>query len=251
MAVLLCAKSVRKKNMKVIVSRTNKKIVSMKLDECGNLLVTANNRLSLSEIKDIVGEKSEWIAARKKCAVPTCQTTSDANVGVDVNSQNDIADIFCGRKTLICGEVFSVKDSSGSKSSIEGDSVLIPEKYFSSKESRLKALRTCIKKYSTQSVSEAISRFGSYVSLCPSAIEFRSIPKGWLKCTSPFEKIITFDFRICQLPEHLQHYLIVHAFSHFTCAGHDGNFWNTVSNYMPNYKSCVEELQSYNFLKEI
>ncbi len=225
----------------------------MKLDERGNLRVIANNRLSLNEIKKMVQDKRSWITEQlaQKYFAADVETTTDANVGIVGSATNDVADIFCGKKTLLGGEIFCVKPSAVNKCRVEGDSVFVPEKLFATKESRLKAVKSCLKKYSVQSVSEAISRFGSCVSLCPTKIEFRSISKGWLKCSNPTERIVTLDFRVSQLPEHLQHYLIVHAFSHFTNAGHDGNFWNTVCNYMPNYKSCVEELLEYNFLKEI
>lgn len=239
--------------MRVIVSRTGKRILSMKLDEDGNLHVVANSRLRLNEIKKMVEDKRDWIAAQlaKKNFATEEETTTDANVGVTGSATNDVADIFCGRKTLLCGEVFCVKPSAENKCHVEGDSVFVPEKMFTTKENRIKAVKSCVKKYSVQSVSEAISRFGSCVSLCPTKIEFRNISRGWLKCSNPAERIVTLDYRISQLPEHLQHYLIVHAFSHFTNVGHDGNFWNTVCNYMPNYKNCVEELLEYNFLKEI
>lgn len=237
--------------MKVIVSKTRKKILSIKV--CGDeLFVVANNKLSAEEIKKIVESKRDWIFEQLKLQNRAVEreTTSDANVGVQ-ESNSDVADMFCGRKILLEGDVFSVRPSQESKCFLDGANVFVPEKHFANKIDRLKCLKSFLKKISAQNVAEDVSRFGCCASLCPTKIEFRQLSKGWVKCCSPADRVVTLDFRLCQLPEKLQHYVIVHAFSHFTNAGHDEQFWNTVSNYLPNYKSCVEELRRYDFLKEI
>ncbi len=159
--------------------------------------------------------------------------------------------MFAGRKCLFYGEVLTVRPTVESRCYMEGNSIFVPEKYFATKDMRLKALKSYLKKLTLQSVSEAISRFGCNASLCPKRIEYRAVQSGWVKCTQPSEKIICLDFRVCQLPEKLQYYVIVHAFAHFRNAGHESDFWNTVSNYLPRYKSLSEELRSYDFLREI
>lgn len=242
--------------MKVFVNRTSRREVAISLDPDGNLQVSADKKLSLDEIKQIVSEKTDWINDRlAKLRQSKMEfgesTTVRANIDVEASIKRSVADVFCGRKTVLDGYIYFVRSTNASKSYVENDSVYIPEKYCADKESRLKAIRSFIKKQTDMQVSEAISRFGSHVSLCPSKIEYRNLANAWLKCTSPREKIITLDYRICQLPQELQHYLIVHAFSHFTNAGHDEDFWNTVSNYLPTFGKCLQELQNFDFLKEI
>ncbi len=239
--------------MKVIVTRTGKRVLNLKVVD-NTLLVTANNKLSVEEIKSIIESKRDWIASKVNNTpttnTPSSETTVDANVGVN-ESCNDIAGMFCGRKIMLCGEIFSVSSVSESKCFLDGSCVYIPEKYYATKTERIKCLRSFIKKLSMQNTAEEIARFGSCVSLCPTKIDFKTISNSWLKCGTPTDRVVTLDFRVCQLPEKLQHYIIVHAFSHFTNAGHDEKYWNTVANYLPNYKSCVAELQQYDFLKEI
>lgn len=243
MLTLLC--------MKVIVTKTRKKILSIKV--CGDrLFVVANNNLTEQEIKSIVESKRDWISEqlRLQRSAVEGETTSEANVDVQEKNSN-VADMFCGRKLMLEGNVFTVRPSQESKCYLDIENVFIPEKFFASKSDRLKCLKSFVKKISAQNVAEDVSRFGCCASLCPTKIEFRLLAKGWVKCCNPSERVVTLDFRLCQLPEKLQHYVIVHAFSHFTNAGHDEQFWNTVSNYLPNFKSCIEELQHYEFLKEI
>lgn len=239
--------------MKVLVSRTSKKIISMHLD--GNVLqVVANKKLSLDAVKRFVESKRDWISSQLNDTAEAEKAERFVVSAVASDSRqfshNQISDIFCGKKCLLFGDVVSVRPTVESRCYLE-DCIYLPERYYTQKDTRLKALNSYLRKLSQQSVSDAISRFGCNASLCPTKIEFKNVCGGWLKCTHPNEKVITLDFRICQLPMKLQQYLIVHAFSHFTNDGHDDAFWNTVSNYLPRYKSCVEELKHYDFLKDI
>lgn len=240
--------------MKVVVNRTKKKIISMSIDENGVLQVLANNKMPFEYVKCFVESKREWVQSQLQFSSPQSneETKSPAVTTAYANSlEKTIPEMFCGKKCLLYGDVVDVKPTVESKCYLEGESICMPEKYFSQKDSRIKTLKSYLKRLSVQNVSDAVSRFGSNVSMCPTKIEFKTVANGWLKCTQPYERVISLDYRICQLPIKLQQYLIVHAFSHFTHEGHDEAFWNTVSNYLPRYKSCVEELKNYDFLKEI
>lgn len=276
--------------MKVVVSRTNKKIVTLRLDDNGILQVVANNRLSLSKVKQIVENHRDWINEQIKLNL--CRKTSGAVCGAKdacaaiasnapeqcenrfppqnhanaralqsnfseetekySSTQNAYyGEIFSGKRCLLCGRLHKVMPTAESKCHLDGNCIYVPQKYYSDKVSRIKALKGYLKKLSAQHVSDQISKFGSQTSLCPTKIEFKNLSVGWTKCTNPSERVITLDYRICQLPPNLQQYLIVHAFSHFSNATHDDAFWNTVSNHLPHYKNCLDELVQYDFLKDI
>lgn len=276
--------------MRVIVSRTRKKVVTLRLDDSGVLQVVANNKLPLSKVKQIVEKHRDWIneqiklnlcrkasgtsyLAQNTCAalaadtperhadhIPTHARTISENTQNNNIDESDAyrstqnayyGEMFCGKKCLLCGRVHKVMPTAESKCHLDGNCIYIPQKYFSDKVSRLKALKGYLKKLSAQHVSDQISKFGSQASLCPTKIEFKNLSDGWTKCTNPTERIITLDYRICQLPPDLQHYLIVHAFSHFSNSTHNDDFWNTVSNHIPHYKNCIDELMQYEFLKDI
>ncbi|MCM1289095.1 MAG: M48 family metallopeptidase [Corallococcus sp.] len=275
--------------MRVVVSRTHKKIVSLHLGDNGVLYVLANRKLSLAKVKQIVESKREWINEQIKLntcrnandAVSSCNKEACAVYAVDTQQQSSkikctskesstsqsnirfstetlaptqnayYGEMFSGKKCLLCGRIHKVMPTAESKCHLDANCIYVPQKYFSDKASRIKALKGYIKKLSTQNVSNQISKFGSHASLCPTKIEFRNLSVGWTKCTTPTERVIALDYRICQLPPNLQHYIIVHAFAHFTNATHDDDFWNTVSNHLPYYKDCLDELAGYEFLKDI
>lgn len=240
--------------MKVIVTRTKKRIISLNVDENGVLQVLANNKLSLERIKNFVESKRDWVTNQLQSECKLDEEDSVATCVVqqsDMTSQRSIAEMFSGKRCLLGGDTLCVRPTVENKCYLDGNAIYIPEKYYAQKDTRLKALKNYIKKLSVQNVADKISRFGSCASLCPTRIEFRAVNDGWVKCTHPAERVISLDFRICQIPDILQHYLIVHAFSHFVHEGHGESFWNTVSNYLPRYRTCVEELKRYDFLKDI
>ena len=240
--------------MKVIVTRTKKKIISLSVDDNGVLQVLANNKLSLERIKSYVESKRDWVTGQlqaERNSQESCAATCAPMPLERVTSQRGFAEMFSGKKCLLGGDVLAVRPTVESKCYLDGNCIFIPEKYYAQKDTRLKALKNYLKKLSVQNVADKISRFGSSASLCPTRIEFRTVNDGWVKCTHPSERVISLDYRVCQIPDILQHYIIVHAFSHFTNEGHCESFWNTVSNYLPRYKSCAEELKRYDFLKDI
>ena len=277
--------------MKVIVTRTHQKIVTMRLDDDGVLQVVANNRLPLSKVKEMVENQRDWIneqikinlcrkansaaSANEACAVVATSSNAAKNrrsraqtntsreqysaergryddTPLSPTQHSYYGEMFSGKKCLLCGRLHKVMPTSEGKCHLDDNCIYIPQKYYYDKFTRLKTLKAYLKKLSEQHISGQISKFGSHASLCPTKIEFKSLPADqWIKCTSPQERVITLDYRICQLPPDLQHYLIVHAFSHFGNGNHDDDFWNTVSNHVPYYKTCLKQLSDYEFLKDI
>ena len=231
--------------MKVTVERTAKRIVRIKVSG-GQVFVTAHKSLSLAEIKEIVESRREWINAAAGVAADSLPEKEERSGASAAN----MADMFCGRKCLICGETLEVKSTTGSKGYVDGGTVYLPQAQCD-KNQRLQALRALIKRLSKQHVSVDVAHFGSKISCCATRIEFKSLGASWVRCSNPREKAVVLDYRICQLPEKLQQYLIAHAFVHFRCDGHERDFWQEMSKFFPDYDAMERELGRYAFLKEI
>jgi predicted metal-dependent hydrolase len=93
---------------------------------------------------------------------------------------------------------------------------------------------------------------GSKLRLCPVDIDFKTFADAsWLSCTDACNKVIRLDYRVVQLPEKLQDYIIAHAYAHFYEPNHTKAFWSVLSQICPNYKECNEDLENYLFLKEL
>lgn len=242
--------------MKVEVQRTNKRIIQLRYDS-GVLKVLAFRFASLKKIKQVISENIEWINEQKNKTngVPTkseyrSAVTQTENTDEKIDSLA-IRDFYLGKVTLIFGDAYSIRSSAAAKTYLEGNALFINEKYFSSKESRIRAVKSYLKKIAQLYVANEISQFGSSISLCPAKIEFKDISTDWIKCAAAAQKSLCIDYRIVQLPKDLRQYIIAHAFTHFFESTHDINFWNVLSNYLPGYQSCREILEKYDFLRDI
>lgn len=247
--------------MKVQVTRTIKRIVKLRYED-GMLKVVANCFVSNKRLRQIIEENSAWISQQKQeqpksvlkieDEIPKSQKLSKPVSQIKIHRENDVeSDIFNGYKTVIMGNVVEVSSSIGSKTYLDGNVLYISEKYFDTREGRLKAIKSYLKKIANIYVSGEISNFGSNVSLCPAKIEFRDNIEFWVKCSLASQRILCFDFRIVQLPQNLRLYVIAHAFAHFTSPIHDDKFWNYVSNVLPRYRDYAKYLDKYQLLKDI
>ena len=160
-------------------------------------------------------------------------------------------DLMDAKKTFVMGELVSVVSGANSKTYLDGNLLYINERFYTNRESRIKVIKSYLKKIAQLYVADEIANFGSKISLCPARIEFREIGDNWSKCYLATQRILCFDFRIAQLPAGVRKYLIVHAFAHFKNPIHDNNFWSFISRSQPSFRDSIEHLAELDFLKEI
>lgn len=241
------------------------------------LHVLANVLVTRGKIKRIIEENAEWIRAQKKAACECHQqeerkkndhsdyddltyNASQSFVGQHnsainraraLEHQQLIKDIFAGRKTMILGDIVDVLPSLSSKTYLDGSTLYIAEKSYIERDLRIKAIKTYLKKIAFLFVASEVSSFGSSVSLCPQKIEFKDIGDCWCKCSLSAQKILCFDYRLTQLPQNFRNYVIAHAFAHFRYPAHDEAFYNHLSNVVPHYKDVANQIEMFDFLKDI
>ena len=250
--------------MRVEVTHTLKKVVQLRYED-GVLKVVANRFMSDKRLRQIIEENREWIKARqqeeKSRRSETVVATKPQQVAVQPkkspqkplrqSEEVDIKDVFSGRKTLVLGDTVKVLSTMSVRTVLDENTLYVPEKYYQSREGRLKAIKAYLKKMATLYVSTEIANFGSRISLCPTKIEFREIPDAWLKCSHAAQRILTIDYRVVQLPQNLRQYVIAHAFAHFFHPIHDEKFWKCVSSVLPRYEEYARQLEKYRYLKDV
>lgn len=240
--------------MKVVVTKTLKRIVSMRYEN-GALNVVSNCFLSRKQLKKIISENIDWIMARKNEAnsvVISDESKVLDKIPVQNNEDDILKGVYSGRKTILMGDVLAVTPSVSARAYIEENTLYIAEKYFQNRDLRIKAIKSYLKKMASLYISGEIADFGSSLSLCPAKIEFKDISDAsWVKCSSASQRILSIDYKIVQLPENLRKYVLTHAFAHFNNPIHDGKFWGFVSNVLPNYQDYAKQLEYYGFLKDI
>ncbi len=245
--------------MKINVQRTNKKVLKICPQSDGSVTVLAYRFLSQKRIATYVAENFQWISSclQKLCcpsvSSANTRTTSIVNVNPKCNepeSQN-IKDIFAGKSVLLCGQLYVVKPSTHTQTFLQEDCLFLFEKQFANKELRLKSIKTFLKRMSSNVLSQEVSKLGSGMALCPVKIQFKDLHGRWCSCAEAETRAIVLDYRLIQLPQQLQTYVIAHAFAHFDKQGHGEDFFQHLSNYQPNYKDCQDAIANYNFLLDV
>lgn len=247
--------------MKIVVSRTNKKVVKLCPQSDGSVNVIAYRFLPQKSIANYVADNMQWInSCIQKLSSETSAITSTAENKIKqtvtcaktttLNSQL-IKDIFAGRSFLLCGQIYKCIASSQSQTHLKDDCLFICEKQFTTRELRLKAICSFLKRMSNIVLSQQVSKSGSEMALCPTKIQFKDLHGRWCSCADAESHAIVLDYRLIQLPQQLQNYVITHAFVHFRKQSHTSEFFDYLSNFFPDYKDLQTAITDYNFLLDV
>lgn len=247
--------------MKIVVNRTNKKVVRISPQSDGSVTVVAYRFLSQKRIANYVADNIQWInSCIQKLSSSSSITTStgenkikptDVCVKTDKLNSQLVKDIFAGKSFLLCGQVYKCVATSQSQTHLKEDCLFICEKQFATRELRLKAICSFLKRMSGIVLSQLVSKLGSEMALCPTKIQFKDLHGRWCSCVDAESRAIVLDFRLIQLPQQLQNYVITHAFVHFRKQSHTAEFFDYLSNFFPNYKQLQNTIADYDFLLDV
>lgn len=247
--------------MKVYIQRTLKRTLKICPQSDGSVTVIAYQFLSQKAIADHIAENLPWILEHiKKVAKhdgglvkklqPDATSSEMPRECLELSNQV-IKDIFAGKSILLCGQLYTCNASTNSQTHLQDDCLYIADKQFATRELRLKAIKTFLKRMSNSVLSQEVSKWGSYFALCPTKIQFKDLHGRWCSCSDAELRAIVLDYRLIQLPQHLQEYVIAHAFAHFSKSGHTVDYFEHLACYIRDYKERQKSISSYDFLLDV
>ncbi len=247
--------------MKVHIQRTLKRTLKICPQSDGSITVIAYRFLPQKTIASYIAENMPWIVDRlKKVTAPEHNLVAKPSSGVTdgtlacdntLLSNQVVKDIFAGKSILLCGQVYSCNASTNSQTHLQDDCLYIADKHFATRELRLKAIKTFLKRMSNSVLSQEVSKWGSYFALCPTKIQFKDLRGRWCSCADAELRAIVLDYRLIQLPQHLQEYVIAHAFAHFAKSGHANDYFEHLACYIRDYKERQKAIADYDFLLDV
>jgi predicted metal-dependent hydrolase len=217
--------------------------------------------LSQKTIANHIAQNMPWIADRLKrvamvehnlVAKPSSNVVDGTSTCDNAILSNQIVkDIFAGKCILLCGQVYSCNASTNAQTHLQDDCLYIADKHFATRELRLKAIKTFLKRMSGSVLSQEVSKWGSYFALCPTKIQFKDLHGRWCSCADAEQRAIVLDYRLIQLPQRLQEYVIAHAFAHFAKSGHANDYFEHLACYIRDYKDRQKAIADYDFLLDV
>ena len=204
------------------IIRSNRKTLSISINERAELIVRAPNRISDQKIQDFINEKENWITKNQSVIKARAEDTAkDKNM------------------LLYLGTLFPLKtDNDAKKISFNGEEFLAG---LQNKEKTNKSLKTWYKNKFKEVAVPRLFYFAEKHNLQVNQVRIKEQKTLWGSCSS--RNNINLNFLLIMAPLKVIDYVIIHELAHTIHKNHSVNFWNAVEEIMPNYKEAKRWLK--------
>ena len=204
------------------IIRSNRKTLSISINENAELIVRAPNRISDQKIQDFINEKENWITRNQSIVKARAKDTAK-----DKNT------------LLYLGTFFPLKpDNDAKKISFNGEEFLAD---LQNREKTNKSLKTWYKNKFKEVAVPRLFYFAKKHNLEVNQVRIKEQRTLWGSCSS--RNNINLNFLLIMAPLKVIDYVIIHELVHTVHKNHSVNFWNAVEEIMPNYKEAKHWLK--------
>lgn len=209
------------------LNRKRVKNLNIRIRTDGSVSVSANSRVTITEIERFMQEKAECILN----AVDKYTT----------KKEKEKITFTSGEKLTLLGTIYTLLIAKAVRNSVtesggiitvgvtDTENTALIEKVFGKwlKEQCLTLMtKLCRKAYDEY--------YSKYVSSFP-IIKVKNMRSRWGSCI-PSKNILTFSVRLMERPLPACEYVVAHEFTHFLHADHSADFYNELEKYMPDHK---------------
>ena len=201
--------------------RSKRKTLSLQINNNAELVVRAPNRLSVKKIEQFIDEKSDWIDRKSR--------TTRAK-------KTQIPNYIEGEKFLYLGNEYplSINTTNGKGLTFDGQTFALDQ---GGKEEFLAWYKSAFKKI-------ALPRLEYYAKkhqLACQQVRLKNQKTLWGSCSGVNN--INLNYLLIRAPIAIIDYVIVHELAHIKHKNHSKDFWNFVTQMLPNYKASKRWLQ--------
>jgi predicted metal-dependent hydrolase len=222
------------KELKYILTRSNRKTIGIIIDKNGLVKVSSPLRVSQDYINQLLQEKSSWI--QKKLNELEIRSTNTNCPKIYEN----------GEKFLYFGKLFELKihTSSINKKTnvrIENKYIVIDVPFnFNSEKIKDNLKKWYIKQFK-QIIAERINHYSHMIGVFPNNVTIREQKTRWGSCSNKGN--INLNWKLIMASLEILDYVVVHELCHMKVMNHSKEFWKVVEVYSPHYKSYREWLK--------
>ena len=212
------------------IQRSNRRSLSLIINEKGELIIHAPKKMPLHEILDFVSKKEDWISKKQ-----------NSIKGILQNNQK----IVEYEEIFFLGKRYKIVETIGiDKPYLTADSLLIkPCKSLNMRKNQLK--NWCLSNTETILVPR-IQKLANFMKLNYNIINIINSKAKWGMCDS--KKQLFFNWKLIMLSHEVIDYVIIHELSHLIELNHSTKFWEIVKAVIPNYKHAKEIVKRCGFL---
>ena len=201
------------------IIRSNRKTLSLEINENADLIVRAPHRVSYVEIQKFISEKSAWIDNKKRL----------------INAQlKDNLNYISSSQYLYLGSMYPVKiDNDIESISFNGEMFTVTNV---NREIMILTLKSWYKKKFMEIALPRLSYFSDKHNLAFNQVRVKEQKTLWGSCSS--KNNINLNYLLIMAPMKVIDYVIVHELVHTIHKNHSTKFWQKIETIMPNYKDA-------------
>ena len=99
------------------------------------------------------------------------------------------------------------------------------------------------KKKAYELINERIRELNQSGEFPVGKVSIKNQKTRWGSCSG--KRNLSFNYKIIFMPENLRDYIIIHELCHLKEMNHSKNFWNLVSDQVPDYKALRRQIRLY------
>ena len=202
------------------IIRSNRKTLSLSINENADLVVRAPHRLSDNEIQKFISEKSDWIDKKQRLVKAHLE-----------DSENQLSSDQC----LYLGSLYPLKIDNNNVKPISFNGDMFTTANVNRERINL-LLKSWYKKRFIEVAMPRLSYFSDKHKLKFNQVRVKEQKTLWGSCSS--KNNINLNYLLIMAPMKVIDYVIVHELVHTIHKNHSAKFWQKVETIMPNYKDA-------------
>jgi predicted metal-dependent hydrolase len=211
------------------IEKKNRKSISIKLTEAGEVLVSAPLYISNERIKELIKSKSKWIIEKLDL------------MENNKAKQGPIESImFLGRTYKV--NIYEAQESGIRVGIFEEELQIKASKELKDKEDYIKeAIAVWFKRQAALIYKEKAEKYSKILNVYPNKITIKEQKTRWGSCSSRGN--LNFNWKVVMAPTEVVNYLVVHELCHLLQMNHSKDFWDLVEAVLPDYRVYREWLK--------
>lgn len=216
-------------NYKLI--RKNRKTISIKVTDKGEVIVSSPLWLSDEKISQIVKDKASWIISKLEVMKAMNERDSLSLESLKFLGQEYKLNIYQSSNSTV-KVIFNKKEFQ----------VFIPKFIVDNKEKYIiEALDKWYRIQARTILETKTSYYAEKLNVKPKRIAIKDQKTKWGSCSSKGN--INYNYRIIMAPNSIINYLVVHELCHLIELNHSLKFWELVESILPDYKESLNWLK--------
>ncbi|MCI8850102.1 MAG: M48 family metallopeptidase [Erysipelotrichaceae bacterium] len=200
------------------------KNINMRINENGEIVVSANAFVPLERIDEFVSAKIEWIRKHQQARLSQSQRV-----------------LLSEHQLMLFGKQYKIKYVQGNYEHVtyEDGIVHVILKKNSDKEKVIRRFLDRLCHDIFHDIADITRNMLADYDLKEPVIKVRMMKSRWGSCI-PLKHQITLNKRLIHYPIEFIEYVILHEFVHFIQPNHSKAFYAIIENYMPDYKRRIQ-----------